>query len=60
VGRRGRQLGARLHPWQTVYDYGDEAWCGFSCDFVQSNGLTPSGFDYDQMVADINAMQDPN
>lgn len=45
-------------PWQTVADYCDEAWSVFSCDFMQSNGLTPSGFSYDQMVADCNAMRD--
>jgi hypothetical protein len=47
----------RLAQWQTVADCCDEAWCAFSCDFVRSNALTPSGFNYNQMVANCNAMR---
>ncbi|HTY55480.1 MAG TPA: hypothetical protein VMB26_09785 [Candidatus Binataceae bacterium] len=38
-------------------DYVDEAWTGISEDWVHNIGLAPSGFDMQQLLADLQALK---
>jgi hypothetical protein len=42
--------------WPFVTVYGDEAWAIFSQDFIAGNGESPSGFNRDQLLADLNQL----
>lgn len=39
-----------------LLDYADEAWAVLSQDWINSTGLSPDGFDFDQLQADLDAV----